>query len=128
MKEETFAHNVADRLKNQQCNLFIGSGISIESNLPSWKDLLDPVLDDIGIKIRENDDFPLLAQYIVNENAGNLNNLRRILSDAFSVSNPPNEYHEILARYPVSTIWTTNCDRLLETAFEHKNPKVISVH
>jgi len=125
MKEETFIRNVAKRLNKQQCDLFVGSGISMESNFKSWKDLLEPVLVDIGIKIRKDDDFPLLAQYIANENVGNLNNLRRMLTDAYSDSNSPNEYHEILARYPVSTIWTTNYDRLLEMAFGHKKPKVI---
>ncbi len=125
MKEETFVHNVADRLKNQQCDLFIGSGISIESNFPSWMNLLERPLHDIGIKIKEDDDLPLLAQYIVNHNVGNPNNLRKMLYDAFSKNNPPNEYHEILKHYPVSTIWTTNYDHLLEVAFSHKSPKVI---
>ena len=53
MNESVFVRNVAERLDGQQCDLFIGSGISVESNFPNWKNLLVEALRDIGINIIE---------------------------------------------------------------------------
>ena len=61
MKKERFIDEVSKRMFEGKCDLFIGSGVSRESQMPSWGELLQPLAEDIGITIEETDDLPMLA-------------------------------------------------------------------
>ena len=125
MKEDRFIKEVAKKLKNGMCDLFVGSGISAPSKLPTWSDFLTPFLDDLDIQIKDGDDLPLLAQYVVNHNAGNRNIIAQAICDTFGRDYPINNYHRILSSFPICTIWTTNYDKLLEKAFFDRRPRTI---
>lgn len=125
MKREQFIKNVAHTLREGLCDLFVGSGISAPSGLPTWRIFLEPYLTDIDIQICDGDDYPLLAQYIVNHNIGNRNTLVSAIYNTFGRDYPTNSYHSTLSAFPVSTIWTTNYDDLLEKAFIDRNPRII---
>lgn len=125
MEKEQFILNVASSMRKGLCDLFVGAGISAPSGLPTWSSFLQPFLKDIDIQIRDGDDYPLLAQYIVNHNIGNRNILIKGIHDTFGGEFPTNSYHNTLSALPVSTIWTTNYDDLLEKAFSDRNPRVI---
>ena len=67
MKKETVIGRVAEALKNDCGSIFVGSGISYRSTEVDWFKLLEPLTIELDIKIdNENDDLPLIAQYIVN--------------------------------------------------------------
>lgn len=66
VEKKYFIEKVSKRISSGKCELFIGSGISSQSNLPSWSELLAPLASDIGIELNEADELPLIAQYIVN--------------------------------------------------------------
>ncbi|MCB2300886.1 SIR2 family protein [Clostridium tagluense] len=118
MNKETVINRVAESLKNDYGAFFVGSGISYESTKVDWFKLLEPLTNELGIKINnENDDLPLVAQYIVNQYAGNRGPLLDEISKAFNKKFSINKYHKALALSKVSSIWTTNYDTLLETAF-----------
>lgn len=118
MKKETVINRVSDALKNNCGAIFVGSGISYESTEVDWFKLLEPLTNELEIKIdNENDDLPQIAQYIVNEYSGNRGPLLNQISKAFNKKYNINDYHKALATTKVSTIWTTNYDTLLETAF-----------
>lgn len=125
MKKEQFIKDVSNCMSEGLCDLFVGSGISAPSGLPTWRAFLQPFLDDIDIQIHDGDDFPLLAQYIVNHNIGNRNTLVNAVYNTFGREFPTNSYHNTLSALPVSTIWTTNFDNLLEKAFIDRNPRII---
>ena len=125
MIEEQFVKEVAQKLRDGLCDLFVGSGISAPSGLPTWSSFLEPFLKELGIKINDNDDLPLLAQFILNRNIGNRNIFSDALHDTFGKDFPTNNYHRIISNFPVTTIWTTNYDNLLEKAFSEKNPRTI---
>lgn len=125
MKKERFIESVAQSINDGLCDLFVGSGISAPSGLPTWRSFLQPFLSDLDIQIQEGDDYPLLAQYIVNSNGGNRNILVNALYNTFGREFPTNSYHNILSAFPISTIWTTNYDNLLEIAFADRNPRII---
>lgn len=107
--------------------IFVGSGISSASNVPSWLNLLEMLARTrLGLKLDQEDNLPLVAQYIVNQAKGNRGSLiqhfREELTKHFSL----NSYHMALARTNITTLWTTNYDTLLEDAFRrhfHVNVK-----
>ncbi len=108
----------------QQAALFVGAGLSTAAGYPDWKNILAPNAAGLGVDINRISDLPALAQYVINEGAGNKSLLENEI--AMRLRTPPrlqNVHHE-LARLPVNTIWTTNYDRVLETAYAASNPDV----
>lgn len=118
MEKEVVIERVSEALKDDCGAFFIGSGISYESTWVDWFKLLEPLTSELGIKINnETDDLPLIAQYIVNQYAGNKGPLINQISKAFNKKFSTNRYHKALATTKISSIWTTNYDMLLESAF-----------
>lgn len=99
-----------------QAAWFIGAGTSRPSKLKGWVDLLRPLGRELGIEVSEMDDLPAIAQYYINRMSGSRGPLIQHLKQVLGVSAQPNIYHYNLARSNVSTIWTTNYDRLIEDA------------
>lgn len=114
---EQFIEEYAEELISGNAAYFVGAGISKDSKLPDWPNLVQPYAKKIGINDLSGKDLPLIAQYVVNEETGNrgpfINSLSRKLRNNFS----PNAYHEAIAKTNLKTIWTTNYDNLLEKVF-----------
>ncbi|WP_319404262.1 SIR2 family protein [uncultured Anaeromusa sp.] len=118
MNKETLIDRVAEALKSECGAIFVGSGISHKSTKVDWFKLLEPSTRELDITIdNENDDLPLIAQYLVNQSSGNRGPLINQISKAFNKKFFINEYHKVLSTMKLSTIWTTNYDMLLEEAF-----------
>lgn len=126
MKKKRFISEVADKMRKGMCDLFIGSGISAPSKLPTWSDFLSPYLSELGIQLQDQDNLPLLAQYIVNSNTGNQNIISDAIFNTFGKNYELNAYHTVISNLPVKTVWTTNYDCLLERAFSDRNVRVIT--
>lgn len=98
--------------------IFVGSGISSASGVPSWLNLLKSMAKTrLGIDITGDDHLPLVAQYIVNHANGNRGPLIQCFRELLTRQFTQNAYHAALARTNVSTLWTTNYDTLLEDTF-----------
>lgn len=112
-----FIEDYAEELVSGNAAYFVGAGISVDSHLPDWAGLIKPFTDKIGINDLKGKDMPAMAQYVINEEAGNrgpfINAISRKLRKNFS----PNGYHKSIAKTNLKTIWTTNYDDLLEKAF-----------
>ncbi|MGM0598165.1 MAG: SIR2 family protein, partial [Myxococcota bacterium] len=97
--------------------IFIGSGISAPSGLPTWSSLLDEFADSINLKLDYSDNLPLIAQFIVNSNGNNRGPLMQAIKEKLIGKFPLNSYHEHLQKTNVKTVWTTNYDTLIEDTF-----------
>lgn len=126
MERKRFINDVADKMRDGMCDLFIGSGISASSKLPTWTDFLSPYLSELGIQVRDEDNLPLLAQYIENYNTGNRNIISNAIFKTFGKDYALNDYHAVISSLPVKTVWTTNYDGLLEKAFADRDIRVIA--
>lgn len=124
MDKEIFINRISKKLENNEGAIFVGSGISASSTKVDWFKLLLPLSSDLDITLKESDDLPLIAQYIVNNYSGNRGPLIHEIGKAFNREFPINNYHRYLATTKVSTIWTTNYDMLLERAFLDFNVSV----
>lgn len=123
--KNNFIKDIASALSHGRCDLFVGSGASSPSGVVSWYGLLKPLADSIGLKINKDDDLPLIAQYILNENSGNRNIFRIALYREFASEFTINEIHKAIRAIHPSTIWTTNYDCLLENTFADVKYRVI---
>jgi len=107
--------------------LFVGAGLSRASGFVDWRELMRDIAADIGLSVDRESDLIAIAQYHVNtkrkRSALNQKLLKEFTKDA-AIS----ENHQLIASLPISAIWTTNYDSLLEDAFReaHKRPDVKS--
>ena len=101
---------------NGDASLFLGSGISRDSGLPSWSTLLKPCAEELNIPLDEKTDLYSIAQYYVNRNKDS--ELRRQFGDAINKYTPENPLLNLLLEVPYNSIWTTNYDKLIEKRLE----------
>lgn len=106
--------------------IFAGAGFSQGAGFVNWKTLLKPIADELDLDIDKETDLVALAQYHSNANGANRSKLDQMLVTEFSTKVKVTDNHRILARLPIQTYWTTNYDRLIETALE-ENEKVADV-
>lgn len=114
--KEAFLREIGKELEERNVAIFAGAGLSVPAGFVSWPELLRPIAEDIGLDVDKEHDLVSLAQYHLNENALNRSHLTKRLLDEFSKSTGITENHRILARLPIDTFWTTNYDKLIETA------------
>lgn len=117
MKKERFIEEVSKKILAEKCDLFVGSGISSESGMPSWEELLSPLAEGMGISLTKEDDLPMIAQYIVNNNSGNKNIIYNRIIECYGKGYAVNKYHNAISNMSINTVWTTNYDELLEKCF-----------
>ncbi|HIC7212525.1 SIR2 family protein [Burkholderia stabilis] len=115
-----FIRAFTDELVDNNVAIFAGAGLSASLGYVNWKELLRSVAEELGLDIDRETNLVALAQYHLNERRNRSELNRRIVSE-FSDIRKPTTNHEILARLPISTYWTTNYDRMIETALEQAN-------
>lgn len=125
-KEEMIRHLSAE-LQAGDAGLFVGAGLSRSSGYADWNQLMAEIAKELGLQVELELDLVALAQYHVNERKGR-SRVNRLLIEEFTKDAKVAEHHRLIAALPVRTIWTTNYDTLLETAYKeaHKRPDVKS--
>lgn len=95
---------------------FIGAGMSRAALYPDWGELLTPMRDRCAIP--DQSDLPLVAEYITLDkgNGGRDALVSHILAAMTAIPPEPTDSHMYLKKLAIKEIWTTNYDRLLETA------------
>ncbi|MCY3804001.1 MAG: SIR2 family protein [Gammaproteobacteria bacterium] len=112
-----FVQDLTKELREENLAIFAGAGLSVSAGFVNWSELLKPIAEELNLDIeREVTDLISLVQYHCNVNGGNRSKLNQLLIDQFCGSAKITTNHEILARLPINTFWTTNYDNLIETA------------
>lgn len=123
---EQFIKDYLKEIAENNAAIFAGAGLSAASGHVDWKGLLKEFADELDLDISKESDLISLAQYHLNKNANNRHSLNQKIANEFHHGKLPNPNHEILARLPISTYWTTNYDKLIEKALE-KTGKIVDV-
>lgn len=118
--KQQFLREYIKAIRDGNAALFAGAGLSRPSGLVSWKELLRPMTDEIGLDIDEENDLTAAAQYVRNK-SGNRAFINSSIMDAFSKDIDLNENVEIVTRLPIGTYWTTNYDHLIEEGLRKAN-------
>lgn len=126
MNIKLFIKEFTKEIEEDNAAIFAGAGLSVPAGYVDWKQLLEPIAEELRVDIEKENDLVALAQYHCNENLGNRNKINQIIINEFSQSVNLTENHKILAKLPIKTYWTTNYDKLIEKALEkeRKNPDV----
>jgi hypothetical protein len=124
-----FPAELTTAIQNQEVILFIGGGASTSSGLPDWPTLMRPWANAVGARWPQNVD-DLTASHLLTvaqfyENQLGRNALIRALREALDTTTvAPSALHQILPTLPISTIFTTNYDDLLERSWQATNRKL----
>lgn len=104
--------NINDAVKNDSLIIFVGAGISINSGLPSWRELIEELKKDIDFSNEE--DYLKIAQYYYDTVGGHkyYEKINSIFEDFTNV--PTNKIHDQILRINPVHLITTNYDTLLE--------------
>ncbi|MGL4335281.1 MAG: SIR2 family protein, partial [Turicibacter sp.] len=122
---EIFIRDYVKDINEGNAAVFAGAGLSIPAGYVNWAELLSEIAYDLGLDIDKESDLVSLAQFHVNENRTKSKVCRKVLEE-FVECTEVTENHKILSRLPISSVWTTNYDDLLERSFlsEGKNPDI----
>lgn len=123
INKDIFIRDILKELEEDNVAVFAGAGLSMPAGFVSWKELLRPIAEELNLDIEKEYDLVTLAQYHLNENGDNRSQLNKRLLEEFSQEAECSQNHEILARLPISTFWTTNYDNLIEKALINQNKK-----
>lgn len=122
---ESFIRDYVIDLSEGNVGIFAGAGFSKAAGFVDWPELLSDIAEELGLKSHIEHDLISLAQYHVNERGGRDGLIRKILQE-FSEQAESTLSHQILARLPIPTYWTTNYDTLIEDSL-HAVPRVVDV-
>ncbi len=113
---KAFIDKYVKEIRNNNAAFFAGAGFSKESGYVDWKSLLQSVALELSLDVEKENDLVALAQYCYNkhQNRGVIND---VIFEEFMKQKEPTQNHKIIARLPISVIWTTNYDDLIEKAF-----------
>lgn len=117
VQQEHFISTYLDAIKNGNAAIFAGAGLSKDSGVVDWRELLAPAAKRLGLKIEKESDLVALAQFSVNARS-NRTDINRLILDDVGRYTTPNEKHVTLARLPIDTYWTINYDKLIEDALK----------
>jgi len=119
IEAKTFLREYLKELHNKNAGVFIGAGMSIPAGYLDWKGLLHEVVVDLKLDPEKEYDLVSVAQYSVNKAGGNKGGLTKRIVDEFMRVKKPQRNHELLAHLPIQVYWTTNYDKLIETALQN---------
>jgi hypothetical protein len=115
--KDEFVRHYSRALRTGDAALFIGAGMSRPAGFVDWRGLLREIAEDVNLDIDREADLVAVAQYHVNRKRTRARLNEAILHE-FTKAAQVTENHRILARLPVSSIWTTNYDTLVEDAIK----------
>jgi hypothetical protein len=124
---------LAQIIRERRAILFAGAGLSMSVGLPSWKQLIEHMGEDLGLDpqwfMGANSSYQALAEYYRLQK-GSIGPLRSWMDRNWNVSEEKvraSRIHEIIVALDFPIIYTTNYDANLETAFRVHNRDYVKI-
>jgi hypothetical protein len=120
---------LAEAIRARRAILFAGAGLSMSVGLPSWRELIEHMCQELGLEgadLREAS-YQTLAEYY-RLRTGSIGALRSWMDRRWSVSEEAvrgSRVHELIVELDFPIVYTTNYDANLEVAYRiHGRPFV----
>lgn len=113
-------NKIREAYNNRKLVIFIGSGISVNSGLPSWENLIDSFASEIQeMSIDKSiDELTKIPQIYYNKH--DQTKYFSFVEKCIDINCKPNDLHKILFEFEPNHIITTNYDDLLEKYVEEE--------
>jgi hypothetical protein len=123
--------DLAGAIHGRQAILFVGAGVSMVVGLPSWQELIDHMMGDLGLEADGGNEpgHPILAEFYRLRH-GSIGPLRSWMDREWSVSEErvrDSRIHQIIVALGFPLIYTTNYDRNLEMAFRVQDRPFVKI-
>ena len=123
--------DLACAVRDGQAILFAGAGVSMVVGLPSWQELIDHMMAELGLEADHGGEpgHPILAEYYRLRH-GSIGPLRSWMDREWSVSEErvhDSRIHRIVVALGFPLIYTTNYDRNLEVAFRAEGRPYVKI-
>lgn len=112
ISQKDFIDHISQKIYKGELSIFLGAGVSTPLGIPAWKELLQPLAEQLHLDIEMQHDYYTLAQYYANK-YGNPELKRHVSNSIFSFGTD-NEVLEKILKMNFRTIWTTNFDMGIE--------------
>lgn len=119
-----FVKEYSDALRKGRASVFIGAGVSMAAGYKSWKGLLEGIAKELDIDLKAEHDLAGVAQWYINNHRRERTRIAKVIKEAFPPKAEVPKALAVLARLPFQHVWTTNYDRLIETAWEQTGREI----
>ncbi|NOU95746.1 hypothetical protein GC093_21330 [Paenibacillus sp. LMG 31456] len=111
---------IREAINSNKLIVFVGAGVSANSGLPTWWDLIKKMADGIGISVENisQDDYLKIPQYYYNARGNK--EYYDLINNIFNVPTTPNPIHSIILELKPCHFITINYDELIEDAAREK--------
>ncbi|AQS10296.1 hypothetical protein CLOBY_24390 [Clostridium saccharobutylicum] len=121
-------NELKNAIKNKNVILFIGAGISMNLNIPSWNDLIDHMSEELGYDkgvFNSYGNYLSLAEFyeIKKKNIDSLKSWMNRELHKTSINIKDSKIHKLIVDIDAPLIYTTNYDRWIEHAYEYYGKK-----
>lgn len=120
MREELFVKKFSKAIQDGNAAVFAGAGTSVDAGFVNWKKLVEPFATEIDLDIEKETDLIGLTQYYINKKRSR-GSVNQEIINRFSNKHEETEVMNLLTRLPISTYWTTNYDKVIETGLSKNN-------
>lgn len=111
LREIKRAHN------NNYLSIFAGAGVSVDSGMPKWSELIETIKNSLGGGCTDRDDFLTIADKFYVQYKENI--YYRKIKELIPNNLEPNELHDKIVNLNIRNIVTTNWDNLFEKAINN---------
>ncbi|GAA8265585.1 hypothetical protein HpNP110_11000 [Helicobacter pylori] len=115
---ETSIENIRKAHNESYLSIFAGAGISTESKLPKWGDLIHELQKRLYSDTKENEDYLVFAEKFYNQFGESFyyQTLKSLIPD----NAKPNDLHLGIVKLNIKNLITTNWDNLFEQAINEE--------
>ncbi|WP_205624868.1 SIR2 family protein, partial [Geminicoccus roseus] len=124
MRKKDFIETYSKFVLQGNAGLFLGAGLSINAGYPSWRQLVQDMAKEIDLDASLETDLAGLVQFALNKSGRTRTRLVRLITDHFGEEKPIPDVFRILARLPITRVWTTNYDTLIERSWRAQRKRL----
>lgn len=114
IQKDKLLEELEKALMIDEFSVFVGAGLSKGVGHYDWKGLLKKPAEDLNLDIEKESDLVSIAQYYCN--SVGRSEINKLIRETFPKNLKTNDNYKLLAKLPIHNYWTTNYDKLLESA------------